>query len=141
MPPNDWPLAQSEQATAVGATTVFMESEAWRHVPAFLNAHHAGSVAADATRTMPISWPVAWSTSVLSWNEHTSTSLPLFVSHANALFSRPPSPRQWSQRILTPGAPCAAVPQRTSASESAVRWSARMRASVSGGEGLLRHHR
>src|SRR5262245_12252615 len=61
IPPAPRPPLQSAQLTAVPGGAVPMASEPVRQVPAFLNAHHAGSVALAEARSITISSPDVWS--------------------------------------------------------------------------------
>src|SRR5262245_62057391 len=108
MPPTAAPSAQSAQFTAVAEMTVFMVSEPWRQVPAFLKPHHAGSDAPAEARSTTISCPEDWRMSAPSWNEPTSRLFAaVFELQAKFLLIAPASPAQAFQRRLTPGAAAA----------------------------------
>src|SRR5262245_16321366 len=108
MPPTAAPSAQSWQFAAEAEMTVFMVSEPWRHVPAFLKAHHAGSDAPDEARSITISCPDDCRMSWPSSNEPTSRLLAaVFELQAKVLLIAPASPAQADQRRLTPGAAAA----------------------------------
>src|SRR5262245_4579787 len=98
-----------------------MLSDVGRHVPAFLKLHHAGSVAAPATRSITISCPDDCRMSWPSSNEPTSMLLPTFALQAKFLFGKPASPMQLFQRRFTPWPACAVAAKRSDTkSESSV---------------------
>src|SRR5262245_48191391 len=99
-----------------------MLSDVGRHVPAFLKLHHAGSVAAPATRSITISCPDDCRMSWPSSNEPTSMLLPTFALQAKFLFAKPASPMQLFQRRFTPWPACAVAAKRSDTkSESSVQ--------------------
>src|SRR5437773_1669713 len=103
MPPEAWLPDHSTQLTSLPTAPVVKASEFRRQVPAFLNAHQAGSVALAERMSTTISCPETTGIGSTSTNDNTSSSPPAFVSHAKFLFMSPPSSKQLSQRMFTPG--------------------------------------
>ena len=85
------PLAQSEQATAVGGSAAVIEIPCGRQLKGLTSSHQGGRFALVAATSMAISTPDTFARGSESTNESTSRSLPAFVSHANSLFAAPPS--------------------------------------------------
>src|SRR5689334_18110254 len=106
MPPADWAEAQSAQATAEPGIVKFIESADWRHVPAFLKPHHAGSGPAVAM-SMTTSLPDVAIMSSASTYEPTRMFEPELVLQAKLRFVVPPSPKQFTHLMLQPGSAAA----------------------------------
>src|SRR5262245_44795074 len=91
MPPVALPPSQSMQFVASGGSVTFIPSDAGRQVPAFFIDHQTGMVGLAGTKNSRASTPKTWSMSESSTNDITNRSLPELVSHANVLFTTPPS--------------------------------------------------
>src|SRR6185503_19305304 len=108
IPPADAPCAQSMQFTAAAESTWFIVSDAVRHVPTFLNSHHAGSTALAVAMSITISVPTTPGRLAPSSNVPTSWLEPPLLLQAKLRFCTPPSVEQLSQVSPTPG-PAAAT--------------------------------
>src|SRR5262245_57442193 len=97
-----------------------------RQVPRFLKLHHSGSAGAAALIPMLNASPETSGIGASSTNDRMARSAPTFVLQANVLFMTPPSAKQLSQRMLTPGGVEAAeaavlISETASGTKSAVR--------------------
>src|ERR1041385_5253273 len=108
MPPILVPSDQSTQATAVALTRKFAPNELWRHVPALKYCHQFGSAALAVAASMNSTSPTKSVRVAGTTNEVTITRVPALELQAKVLLRTPPSPRQASQRMLTPAPACAA---------------------------------
>src|SRR5215472_5552317 len=104
MPAVARPPLQSAQLRAVAGGAEPIANDPVRHVPAFLNPHHAGSGLLAEARSMTISSPDVELRSASNWNVPTRVLVPRFELHANVLLIKPASLRQFVQRSPTPDA-------------------------------------
>src|SRR5262245_50539270 len=123
MPPAARPPAQSIHAPEDERLPT---NEVMRHVPAFLNVHHCGSVEPADARSITISLPETCDTLAPSLNVHVSCWLPELVSQAKSLFLA--KPEQSFHRRLTPTACASGARARQARTRSSVseRGSGRM---------------
>src|SRR5262245_54285159 len=103
------PPPQSAQLIALTEGAALMPSEPVRHVPAFLNSHHAGSAGLAVARSITTSSPVVVARSAPSSKLAMSTFVPVLLAHAKVLAATPASPKHSFQRRLTPAAADATV--------------------------------
>src|SRR5262245_42568448 len=125
IPPAVSPAPHSGQSGAEAICTRLKPIAPWRHVPPFLNAHHAGSVAPAEASSRTISFPDTLARSTPSLKLPTRTSVPVLTSHANDLFWTPPSRRHEFQRRPSPWADGAAWACEARASSAASSTSVR----------------
>src|SRR5262245_44372970 len=113
MPPAARPPAQSIHAPEDERLPT---NEVMRHVPAFLNVHHCGSVEPADARSITISLPETCDTLAPSLNVHVSCWLPELVSQAKSLFLA--KPEQSFHRRLTPTACASGARERQASARS-----------------------
>src|SRR5262249_9374786 len=99
---------QSSQVPGTSTGKPMKRSSFRRHVPVFRYFHHSGSVGAAALTATSTAIPETSGIGLSSTNDRMARSEPVLLLHANVLFAVPPSSKQLSQRMFTPGGVVAA---------------------------------